>query len=431
MNVTLRRELKTGGAVLLGLGSILGTGVFVSLAVAAGVAGPAVLPAVGIAAGVALCNALSSAQLAAAHPVAGGTYAYGYRYLTPTLGFTAGWMFLTAKSASAATAGLGAASYLLLALDQPTGGWLRIAVALALVIGVAALVLSGLRRSNAANAVIVTLTVGVLLAFVFAGLPEATAGAGEHLSDTFRHGPAALLHASALVFVAFTGYGRIATLGEEVRDPGRTIPRAIAATVLVTATLYVLVSFVGVAALGGQGFADAGGGAAPLEDAARRLGGAGLAGVVGVGAIVAMLGVLLNLVLGLSRVALAMGREGDLPRGLAKLDAKGRTPVPAVLLVTGVVAGLTLVGSVETAWTFSAVTVLVYYGLTNAAALRLPAEARRFPRWVSWLGLAGCVGLGAFVPWPYVAAAAGLIAAGLAWRWAWRTWGSRTSGGAA
>lgn len=422
MNKKLQRELGTGGAVLLGLGSILGTGVFVSLAVAAGVAGPAVLAAVGLAAGLAMCNAMSSAQLAAAHPVAGGTYAYGYRYLTPALGFTAGWMFLTAKSASAATAALGAASYLLLALDQPVGGWLTVGIALALVAGVTTLVLSGLRRSNAANAVIVTLTIGVLLAFVVAGLPEATAGAGERLADTFRLGPAALLHAAALVFVAFTGYGRIATLGEEVRDPGRTIPKAIAATVLITATLYALVSFVGVAALGAAGFARAGGGAAPLEDAARAVGGAGLAGVVGVGAIVAMLGVLLNLVLGLSRVALAMGREGDLPRGLAKLDAKGKTPVPAVLLVAAIVTALTLVGSIETAWTFSAVTVLVYYGITNAAALRLPLESRRYPRWVSWLGLSGCVGLAAFVPWPYIVAAVGLIAAGLAWRWSWRTY---------
>ena len=253
MTGTLKRVLGTGGAILLGLGSILGTGVFVSLAVAAGVTGPAVLPAVGIAAGLALCNGLSSAQLAAAHPVAGGTYAYGYRFLTPTLGFTAGWMFLTSKSASAATAALGAASYLLLALGQPVVGWPTVGIALALVAGVASLVLSGLRRSNAANAVIVTLTLGVLLAFVLVGLPEAAAGAGERLSDTFRLRSAALLHAAALVFVAFTGYGRIATLGEEVRDPGKTIPKAIAATVLVTATLYALVSFVGVAMVLAEG----------------------------------------------------------------------------------------------------------------------------------------------------------------------------------
>ena len=103
----LQRELGLAGATVTGLGSILGTGVFVSLAIAAGITGPSVILAIVLAAGLALCNALSSAQLAAAHPISGGTYEYGYKYLSPRLGFTAGWLFLCAKTASAATAALG------------------------------------------------------------------------------------------------------------------------------------------------------------------------------------------------------------------------------------------------------------------------------------------------------------------------------------
>ena len=109
----LKRELGIFGATLMGLGSIVGTGVFVSIGIAAEIAGPGVIVAVAIAALVAVCNGLNSAQLAANHPVSGGTYEYGYKYLNPWLGFTAGWIFLLAKTASAATAALGFAGYFL------------------------------------------------------------------------------------------------------------------------------------------------------------------------------------------------------------------------------------------------------------------------------------------------------------------------------
>jgi basic amino acid/polyamine antiporter, APA family len=181
----LRREVGTAGAVLLGLGSILGTGVFVSLAMAAGAAGPAVVLAVVLAGALAAANGLSSAQLAARHPVSGGTYEYGYRELTPALGFTAGWMFLCAKSASAATAALGFAGYLLHAAEvagcgRPAAraGW-RVPAAVATALVVTALVAGGIRRSNRANAVIVTLTLAALVYFVVAGAPVAWQAGAE------------------------------------------------------------------------------------------------------------------------------------------------------------------------------------------------------------------------------------------------------------
>ena len=143
----LRRVVGLPGAVLLGLGSILGTGIFVSIGIAAGVAGGWVVPAVALAAIVAAFNGLSSAQLAASHPVSGGTYEYGYRYLNPLLGFLAGWMFLAAKSASAATAALGLSGYLLTALGHPGVGG-RVALAVSAVLLLTFLVAGGMRRSN-------------------------------------------------------------------------------------------------------------------------------------------------------------------------------------------------------------------------------------------------------------------------------------------
>ena len=414
----LERVVGVPGAVLMGLGSILGTGIFVSIGIAAGVAGPGVVPAVALAAVVATFNGLSSAQLAAAHPVSGGTYEYGYRYLSPALGFTAGWMFLCAKSASAATAALGFAGYALTAAGVGGGG-ARVAVGLGLLAALTAVVWGGMRRSSTANAVIVSMTLVGLAVFVAAGGP----GLLERGLEPFRplvsgdEGTGrSLLHATALMFVAYTGYGRVATLGEEIRDPRRSIPKAIVATLVVTMLLYVTVTVVAVSAAGASGLAEATrSAAAPLEVVAGLLPLPGLPWIVGAAAVTAMAGVLLNLILGLSRVALAMGRRGDLPRALGRVDARHRSPRGAVLFVGAAVAGLTAIGSVETTWSFSAFTVLIYYALTNLAALRLPPADRRYPRWMAWAGLGSCLGLAFFVEPAVWAAGLALLAAGLGW----------------
>jgi len=416
----LLRAVGLPGAVLLGLGSILGTGVFVSLAIGAGVAGAAVVPAVVLAALVATANGLSSAQLAAAHPVSGGTYEYGYRVLHPAAGFAAGWMFLVAKSASAATAALGCAGYLLHALGLPGPFAVRVGLGLLLVGGLAALVAGGIRRSNAVNAVIVSSTLLVLGAFVVLGVATL-----EPAEAARRLGPAALfaaaggdpvafLHGTALLFVAYTGYGRIATLGEEVRDPARTIPRAVVATLALTMALYASVVATAVASVGGDAFARAAtrGAAAPLEVVAETFRIPGLPSFIAFGAITAMVGVLLNLLLGLSRVLLAMARRGDVPGSLARVTGATGSPALAVWTVSGLVAALVALGEVETTWTVSAFTVLVYYGLTNLAALRLPPESRRFPRAVSWFGLLACFGLAFFVPWPVWLTGLGVLLGG-------------------
>ncbi|MEM1126986.1 MAG: APC family permease [Bacteroidota bacterium] len=418
----LARELGTFGAVMMGLGSIVGTGVFVSIGIAAGITGPAVVAAVAVGALVATCNGLSSAQLAANHAVSGGTYEYGYRFLSPVLGFTAGWMYLTAKSASAATAALGFSGYLLEVAGVPTDGWL-VPLALMGVAVLTAVVYSGLRRSNVINISIVSLTLFALALFVVTGTPTALANGTQHFEGFFGApegdgGWRAFLYASALMFVAYTGYGRIATLGEEVRAPRTTIPRAIVVTLLVTMVLYGAVALVGVGAVGADVLSGATGRAsAPLEVAAKLFAAPWVGAVVAIGAITAMLGVLLNLILGLSRVLLAMGRRADMPTVFARLDASGTTPGPAVLMMGSVIAGLVLIGDVRLTWSFSAFTVLVYYAITNLAALYIPEEGRFFPRWVSVAGLVACAGLAFFVDPAIWGVGLGLIAAGLGWHY--------------
>lgn len=392
----LRREVGLAGAVLVGLGSMVGTGVFVSLSLAVDIAGSAVLWAVAAAAVVALCNGLSSAQLAAAHPVAGGTYEYGYRYLHPVAGLVAGWMFVLAKSASAATAALGIAAYV--------GLGARRLPALAAVLVLTLLVVAGLRRSNQANAAVVVVSVGSLVAVCIAGWEAAASVPGPPAG-----GLPEIAEAAALVFVAFTGYGRVATLGEEIRDPRSSIPKAVVATVAAAALLYLGVAFV-LSRLGGTDDAS------PLIGVAASAGGRALEVSVRVGALAAMVGVLLNLLLGLSRVVLAMGRRGDLPAATAVVHRQGRSPTVAVVVAAAVVAAFVLVGSIRLTWSFSALTVLVYYAITNIAALRQPAEQRRVPLVVQIVGLSGCVALAVFldpVMWLWAAA---VVVLGVTWR---------------
>lgn len=420
---SLRRDLGLGGASLLGLGSMVGTGVFVSVGLAADVAGPMLLAATLLAALVATANGLSSAQLAALHPVSGGTYEYGYRWLTPGLGFTAGALFMLAKSASAATAALGFAGYALDGLGLEVGRG-HVPLAVGAVLGITALVAGGIRRGNAGNAVLVTLAIAGLLALVAFAAPRVVA-AGPEPFRPFLPAPAEgwagvrpLLHGSALMFVAFTGYGRIATLGEEVRDPARVIPRAVVLTMVLVTLLYLAVAATGLGVLGAAAFGDAASRtAAPLEAVARAIGRPTLAVGVTVAAGAAMLGVLLNLVLGLSRVLLAMARRGDAPARFARVDGGTGSPVVAVWACGALIAALALTGDVRTTWSFSAFTVLGYYALANLAALRVPRAERWLPSYVPLAGLVACLSL-AFMVEPAVwLAGAGLLGVSHLLRW--------------
>ena len=406
----LKRKVGVGGAILMGLGSILGTGVFVSVGIGFSMAGWMVLPAILVATCLATLNGLSSAQLAAQHPVSGGTYAYGYRWLSPFLGFSAGILFLFAKSASAATAALGCAIYglELIGLDSIA---IRIGTATGIVVVMTLLVAGGLKRSHWMNVIIVSFTVIALTVFVVVALGVALptkAWSQFKIGGDFP----GFLTCCGLMFVAFTGYGRIATLGEEIVDPSRNIPRAIITTLVISGLLYAAIGLVYVTVFLG---AEADAQIFTLKAVANRLEIPWLQTLVAVAAMTAMLGVLLNLLLGLSRVGLAMGRNGDLPGAFGRVNEKLDSPTHAVVGVGVFVAALTLVGDVKLTWSFSAFTVLVYYALTNLAATQLSSEERLYPAFLSWLGLCGCLGLAFFIdPMVIASGSIALLVAGLA-----------------
>jgi APA family basic amino acid/polyamine antiporter len=412
----LKRDIRTSGAILMGLGSIVGTGIFVSIAIATQISGNGIVIAIVVAAALATFNGLSSAQLAAAHPVSGGTYEYGYRYLGSYFGFTAGWMFLIAKSASAATAVLGCASYLFYLFEIEVSTSTLVLTGIAILLVMTLLVSGGISRSNLANKIIVTITLLGLASLVTAGFIVNGAPMDPILNMFEGSDISSVLYASALMFVAYTGYGRIATLGEEVAEPKTTIPKAIILAMVVIVILYLSVSLTALNIMGAEAFGlTVEGEAAPLMKVAQALSVPYIWPIISFTAVTAMLGVLLNLILGLSRVMLSMGRRNDLPGVLSHINPKTQSPVPAVL-ATGVVIGLlVLSGDVVFTWSFSAFTVLIYYSITNLSALFLPEKDRLYPRIIPSLGLFGCIFLAFWIDPLFIGMGIGMILIGLIW----------------
>ena len=392
----LQRRLGTFDTVTLGLGSMIGAGIFVALAPAAASAGTGLLVGLAIAAVVALCNAMSSARLAARYPQSGGTYVYGRERLGPFWGHTAGWSFVVGKTASCAAMALTVGYYVWPAYAP--------AVAVASVVALTAFGYAGIQRSALLTRIIVAVVLAVLATVVvvvlgFGGADPAKLAVGPDLTGY------GVLQAAGLLFFAFAGYARIATLGEEVRDPARTIPRAIPLALGIALLVYVLVAAAVLAELGSAGLVSA---SAPLADAVRAAGFPALVPVVTVGAAVGALGALLALLLGVSRTTLAMARDHHLPHALAAVHPRHRTPHRAELAVGIAVALLAAVVDVRTAIGFSSFGVLLYYAIANASAFTL-GQGRVLPA----LGLAGCLMLAVTLPVTAVLAGTAVVLIGM------------------
>ncbi|MEU9842988.1 APC family permease [Actinomadura sp. NPDC048032] len=407
----LARRLGTGDAVLIGLGSMVGAGVFAVFGPAARVAGTGLLVGLVVAAVVAYCNAVASAQLAAAYPTSGGTYVYGRERLGPWWGFAAGWGFVVGKTASCAAMALTFASYAV-----PGPGWARRAVAAAAVAALASLNYRGVTRTALLTRVLVVASLAAL-AVVVAGIAVGGRASAAHLGGWAAVGEGGLygvLQAAGLLFFAFAGYARIATMGEEVRDPSRTIPRAIPVALFIVVAVYLVVGAAALLAAGPRVLADA---AAPLAAAVEAAGAGALAPVVRVGAALASLGALLALIAGIGRTALAMARHRDLPGWLAAVHSRHRVPHHAEVAVAVAVCVLVAAGDLRGVIGFSSFGVLVYYAVANASAFTQAAADRRWPRALNVLGGAGCVVLAATLPWTSVLAGAVMFAVGLGGRW--------------
>ncbi|WP_099039588.1 APC family permease [Mycobacterium neglectum] len=390
----LHRRLGTFDAVTIGLGSMLGAGIFVALPPAAAAAGTGLLIGLGIAAVVAYCNATSSARLAARYPQSGGTYVYGSERLGEFWGYTAGWSFVVGKTASCAAMALTVGYYVWPSQSH--------AVAVAAVVALTALNYTGIQKSALLTRAIVAVVLAVLamVVVVILGFGDVDIGRIGIGTDISAGG---VLQAAGLLFFAFAGYARIATLGEEVRDPTRTIPRAIPIALTIALVVYGVVAVAVLAELGSDTLASA---TAPLADAVAAAGFSTLEPVVRVGAAVAALGSLLALVLGVSRTTLAMSRDRHLPHALAAVHPRFGSPHRAEIAVGVVVAVAAAVVDVRAAIGFSSFAVLLYYAIANASAWTLGARV------IPGVGLAGCLLLAFTLPLPSVIAGAGVVVVG-------------------
>jgi APA family basic amino acid/polyamine antiporter len=397
---TLERRLGVADAVVVGAGSMIGAGVFAAWSPAAEAAGTGLLVGLLIAGIVAFCNAASSAQLAAIHPESGGTYVYGRRQLGPFWGHLAGWGFVVGKTASCAAMALTVGAYLWPEQDR--------AVAVAAVVAITAVNIGGMSRTVAVTRVLLVVSLVALFAVVVGGWSSADADLAR--LTPIDADPYGILQSAGFLFFAFAGYARIATLGEEVKDPAITIPKAIPRALAAVLVVYLVVGVTALAVVPVTGLAAT---SAPLQLVVESGRLDALAPLVDVGAGIAALGVLLNLIPGVSRVTLAMARERELPPWFAHVDERRSLPLRAELTVAAVVVLLLVVLDLRSAIGISGVAVLTYYAVTNASALTLRREQRRWPAAIAVVGLIGCVVLVASLPPQAIVTGAVTVAVGV------------------
>lgn len=399
----LLRALGLVDAVGVGLGAIIGAGIFVVTGVAAGVSGPAFLLGLIVAGIIASFNGLSSAQLASVYPQSGGTYEYGYQLLNPTLGFSAGWMFLLSKLSAAGVVAIGFGSYMQEFLPQIPAVWLSVLAVILLCLAN----LFGIKKAGFLNLGIVAITLFSLLYLSFGGISSINS---ENFKPFAPFGLSGIAEASALLFFAFTGYARIATLAEEVRDPEKTIPKAIIITIVTAIMLYSLVSVVAIGVLGSEKMAAS---TSPMQEVAEVLNTSGMRIIIGIGACTAMLGVLLSQILGISRMMLAMARRNDLPGVFGRIHLKYRVPHYGIVVTAVIILLLTVLGNFGFIVRAASFTILLYYSIANLAALKQPRHQQIYGQIVPILGLVGCLTMATFLPWDVIVTGLGLLVIGL------------------
>jgi APA family basic amino acid/polyamine antiporter len=403
VNTTLARRLTLGDAVVIGLGSMIGAGVFSAFSPAAGAAGAGLLVGLAVAGFIAFCNATSSAQLAAQYPTSGGTYVYGRERLGEWWGFFAGWSFVVGKTASSAAMALTFATYL---VPDP---WVK-PVAVAAVLALTVVNTLGVTRTALVTRILVVVSLIALTVVVVIGLTHTTpasAAAGTPLTV------GGVLQASAFLFFAFAGYARVATMGEEVVRPARTIPRAIVLALGIVLLVYALVAVAALHAIGPAGLAAS---RTPLAEVAATAGIPGPGFVVQVGAAAAALGALLAMIAGIGRTSLAMARNRDLPSWFAAVHPRFRVPHRAELTLGALVCLLVVVTDLRGAIGFSSFGVLLYYAVANLSAWTQARENRRYPRALSVAGAAGCLVLVAALPLSSIVAGVAVVAVGVGYR---------------
>ncbi|MBY0448649.1 MAG: amino acid permease [Hyphomonadaceae bacterium] len=410
----LRRTLGWPQLVALGVGAIVGTGIYTLIGEGAGLAGPGVVLSFCIAGLVCVFAGLAYAELAAMMPAAGSAYAYSYAALGETLAWVVGWSLILEYSVVCSAVAVGWSGYAVgflnasgielpaLLTQGPAGGGLLNLPAVVIVAAVAGLLAIGTRESAAVNAVLVVVKLAALLAFVFVALhffraenliPFAPFGFGAEADEAgVKHG---VMAAAAIIFFAFYGFDAVSTAAEEARRPERDLPIGILGSMVICIVLYVLV---GLSAVGARPFTEFAASKEPLADILRMLHQPVLARLVGLAAIIAMPTVILAFLYGQTRIFFAMARDGLLPQRLAKVNARTGSPLLMTGLTAVVVAAIAAVFPLgEIAALANAGTLCAFIAVGAALMVlraRAPDVARPYrtplPYVVGTLAILGC-----------------------------------------
>jgi APA family basic amino acid/polyamine antiporter len=383
----LKREIGLFGATALGIGAIIGSGIFIVTGIVAGMAGPAMIISVLIAGIIALFSAMSVAELSAYLPEEGGTYAYAQKLISPFVGFIAGWIWVFSNIFVGAAVSLGFAHYFATLFPAiPVKG---IAVIICLIFIIINSI--GLKESTILNNLLVTFKVLILLFFIAFGLGFFST---TNLTPFAPSGISGILGGAALIFFAYTGFARVTIMAEEVHDPRVTIPRSIYLALAISTALYIFVSIIAVGLVGAPALSQSG---SPLADAIRVTGSSPAVLLISLGAMIATASVLLTTIMGISRILFAMSRKGDLPVFLTHIHPRFNTPHFAIwisgacMIAAILLADLTLVVAVST------FAMLVFYLIADIAAFRIPSDYQQFPRIVPVIGAVSCIALIGFL----------------------------------
>nr|WP_319376512.1 amino acid permease [uncultured Methanoregula sp.] len=403
-NGQLKRGIGLFGATALGIGAIIGSGIFIVTGIVAGIAGPAMIFSVIIAGVIAVFSAMSVAELGSYLPEEGGTYAYAQKLISPFAGFIAGWIWIFSNIFVGAAVSLGFAHYF--ATLFPTVPVKIIAIIICLVFIIINYI--GIRESLLFNNLLVTAKILILLFFVAFGL-------GVFQPSKFipfaPEGSMGVLNGAALIFFAYTGFARVTIMAEEVKDPEKTIPRSIYLALGISTVIYLLVSIIAIGIAGAPALAQSG---SPLADAIGVTGSSGAVLLISLGAMIATASVLLTTIMGISRIVFSMARSQDLPPLFEKIHPRFSTPYYAIaitgicMIAAVILADLVLVVAVST------FAMLIYYLIANIAAFRLPHEHRKYPQAVPVIGALSCLGLLAFLsPSSWIIGCTGLVIGGI------------------
>jgi len=383
----LKREIGLFGATALGIGAIIGSGIFIVTGIVAGIAGPAMIISVLIAGVIALFSALCVAELSAYLPEEGGTYAYAQKLISPLAGFIAGWIWVFSNIFVGAAVSLGFAHYFATLFPALTVKGIAVFICLIFII----INYIGLKESTILNNLLVTLKVLILLFFIAFGLGFFSTA---NLTPLAPAGISGILSGAALIFFAYTGFARVTIMAEEVQNPRVTIPRSIYLALAISTILYIFVSVIAVGLVGAPALSRSG---SPLADAIRVTGSSPAVLLISTGAMIATASVLLTTIMGISRIVFAMSRKGDLPAFLNRLHPRFNTPHYAIWLSGACMIAAILLADITLVVAVSTFAMLVFYLIADIAALRIPSDFQKYPRIVPLIGAVSCIALIGFL----------------------------------